>query len=123
MVTADIVVEGKDTFTYLGFLSEVLRLLVIQHLVSLQMDLSFAFFSLQRNIFEVLWFLVAHPLELSHYLLELIQGPVVKVFTIRFRLDDVLLKLLRIIVFLDDLLEQVSLLLTGAIIHCCVPKE
>lgn len=94
-------------FTFVG------RLFCIKVLVN------YCLSSLDLNTLSfILWLLfVTHLLKFLYCLFELLERPVIKVIASFFCLEDVLLKLLRIIVFLNDLLEEVLLFIFLAIIH------
>jgi hypothetical protein len=83
----------------------------------LQIKLRFSLFGLEDGLLLIFGLLAAHLLELSHHGLELIESPVVEIFPVGFGLDDVLLKLLRIVVLLDNLQVEILLLFILAIIH------
>ena len=74
--------------------------------------------SLDLNIlsFTFLLFFATHLLEFYDDLFELIEGPIVKVVASLFGLENVLLKLLGIVVFLNDLLEE-ELLFIFLVVH------
>ena len=92
-------------------------------LLILKVIIELVLFSLELGTFFLLallalsFILAISLLELSDYLLELFVSPVVKVIATGFRLEDVLLELLWVIVFLDNLVVKELLLVFLGILH------
>jgi len=73
-------------------------------------------FDLDILSLTLLFFLAAHLLKLVDNFLELFERPIVEIITSFFCLEDVLLELLGIVVFLNDLLKE-ELLFVFLVIH------